>query len=63
VLPKLKHAKTAIVTLLRAVKKNNFMLLSLDSCPEITTLAEVIPEITQYGNYILKKRLNHKARY
>lgn len=37
-LPALKAAKTAIVTLLRAAKKNNFLLLSLDHCPEIDTI-------------------------
>ena len=62
-MPKLKAAKTAIVTLLKAAKKNNFMLLSLDNCPEIYCIEKVCPEITKFAAYIHKKRLQHKMQY
>jgi hypothetical protein len=56
-LPKLREAKIAVISLLRAAKKNNYMLLSLDQCYEIKVIGEVIPEIYTFKDYIMNMRL------
>lgn len=60
-LPKLVASKNACGALLRAAQKNDFMLLKSDGCNEIDAVKQEVPEISQYVNYILKKRQKHKA--
>jgi len=44
-LPRLLRAKNSACAILRAVKKNDFMLLKSDDCPEIEKIKQEIPEI------------------
>lgn len=51
-LPKLVNAKNAAGAILRAVKKNDFMMLKSDACNEIDALKHEAAQITQFTAYI-----------
>ena len=52
-----------MATLLRAAKKNNYMVLKNDQCEEIDAISMVLPRILEFENYIHKKRFKHKCNY
>ena len=62
-LPKLVNAKNAACAIMRAAKKNDFMLLKSDACTEVDNLKFEVPQITSFASYIQKKRLKHKAAH
>lgn len=62
-LPKLKAAKTALVTVLRACRKKNFNLLANDECLELELIAFCAPGILSWESYIKHKRFKHKQIY
>jgi hypothetical protein len=59
-LPKLQKQKAAIDLLLRACKKDDFMLLATDHCNEIRICG--VPEVLKFQNYILDKRQKDKQK-
>jgi hypothetical protein len=42
----------ALVSLLRAAKKNDFTLLQSDGCPEIKEIKHEVPEIMLFAHFI-----------
>jgi hypothetical protein len=51
-LPKLVNSKNAACSIMRAAKKNDFMLLKSDGCTEIDALKQEAPQICQFTAYI-----------
>lgn len=55
-LKKLVPAKMALMAIIRAIKKRDYMLLTSDAVPEIDTIKPVVPEIADYADDIREMR-------
>ena len=53
-LKKLMPAKLAFATIIRAIKKRDYLILTSDTVPEIDQIKPVVPEIMQYADEIKK---------
>ena len=51
-LPQLRKAKLAVSQILRAAKKDDFMLLSSDECPEIKDAKSFVPGLIEFTELI-----------
>jgi len=46
----------ALMAIIRAIKKRDYMLLTSDAVPEIDTIKPVVPEIADYADDIREMR-------
>ena len=58
---KLGPARMALVTIVRAIKKRDYMLLGSDAVTEVDRIKPVAPDIAQYQTDLLELRKQQKG--
>ena len=60
---KLLPAKNALATIIRAIKKRDFMILCSDEVTEVSHIAPIFPEMIHYHDILIKLRDKQKVVY
>jgi len=60
-LPKLILARNSACALLQSARKDDFTLLKADNCPEVDAVRAEDTQISDWQDYILDKRHQHRS--